>query len=213
MPPTADLDLAWRRSVNCHPEEIEKWHATPESASVGTRRPGDRWSVGQLAGMRTVELLDTPREHWTPPDWAHVRRVAGFVRRHRAQWPRGDVRESRWRHSLRNWGHDPLWESRLVLTRPDARGRGRLVVDGEEVGTVLTDEERGGGVLVERLDLAPPWQGRGLGCALLHRLAERHGGRVQLVAAEVPGDLVERLRLLHVVAPTPGADSLHLTGW
>lgn len=213
MPPTADLDLVWRRVVNCPPEEIEEWHTTPESAAVGTRRPGDRWSVGQLAGLRTVELLETPREHWTPADWAHVRRVAGFVRRHRAQWPRGDVRRSRWRHSLRNWGHDPLWESRLDLAPADADGRAGLVVDGGEVGTVLLDEGADGGVLVERVDLAEPWQGRGLGCALLHRLAEEHGGRVELVTTGVPAGLVERLRRLHVVAPVPGANVLHLTGW
>ncbi|MER5294490.1 DNA-binding protein, partial [Streptomyces pharetrae] len=25
-----------------------------------------------------------------------------------AQRPSGDVRDTRWRHSLMNWGHDPL---------------------------------------------------------------------------------------------------------
>jgi hypothetical protein len=30
------------------------------------------------------------------------------VHRHLAQRPSGDVRETRWRYSLMNWGHDPL---------------------------------------------------------------------------------------------------------
>jgi hypothetical protein len=30
------------------------------------------------------------------------------VHRHLAQRPEGDVRETNWRYSLMNWGHDPL---------------------------------------------------------------------------------------------------------
>jgi hypothetical protein len=37
-----------------------------------------------------------------------MRKVVGYVRRHLAQRPPGDVRDTRWRHSLMNWGHDPL---------------------------------------------------------------------------------------------------------
>ena len=36
-----------------------------------------------------------------------MRRVVGFVRRHRAQEPANLV-TSRWRYSLMNWGCDPL---------------------------------------------------------------------------------------------------------
>jgi hypothetical protein len=28
--------------------------------------------------------------------------------RHSAQRPSGDVKDTRWRYSLKNWGHDPL---------------------------------------------------------------------------------------------------------
>ena len=43
-------------------------------------------------------------------DYAHMRKVVGFVRRHRAQGPHEEYRipTSRWRYSLMNWGHDPL---------------------------------------------------------------------------------------------------------
>jgi hypothetical protein len=34
-------------------------------------------------------------------------RVVGYVHRHLAQPPEGDPTDTRWRHSLMNWGHDP----------------------------------------------------------------------------------------------------------
>jgi Protein of unknown function (DUF3140) len=37
-----------------------------------------------------------------------MRRVNGYIGRHLAQRPGGDVAESAWRYSLMNWGHDPL---------------------------------------------------------------------------------------------------------
>jgi len=40
-------------------------------------------------------------------DYRHMRRVAGFVARHRAQEPANMV-TSRWRYSLMNRGRDPL---------------------------------------------------------------------------------------------------------
>ena len=41
-------------------------------------------------------------------DYAHMRKVIGYVHRHTAQRPGGDVTDTRWRYSLMNWGHDPL---------------------------------------------------------------------------------------------------------
>jgi hypothetical protein len=37
-----------------------------------------------------------------------MRKVIGFIKRHTAQRPAGDVSRTRWRYSLMNWGHDPL---------------------------------------------------------------------------------------------------------
>ena len=34
-------------------------------------------------------------------------KVVGYVHRHLAQRPDGDVTETTWRYSLMNWGHDP----------------------------------------------------------------------------------------------------------
>jgi hypothetical protein len=33
--------------------------------------------------------------------------VVGYVKRHLAQRPSGDISDSAWRYSLMNWGHDP----------------------------------------------------------------------------------------------------------
>ena len=41
-------------------------------------------------------------------DLAHMRKVVGYVHRHSAQRPKGDVEDTHWRYSLMNWGHDPL---------------------------------------------------------------------------------------------------------
>ena len=37
-----------------------------------------------------------------------MRKVVGYVHRHLAQRPRGDVTGTRWRYSLLNWGNEPL---------------------------------------------------------------------------------------------------------
>lgn len=197
--------------MNCRGHEIDEWHTTPASGSVGTRAPGARWSVGQLAGMRTAELLDVPDEEWTAADHAHVRRVAGFVRRHRAQWPRGDVRDRRWRHALRNWGHDPLWEGRLTLGRLD--GSGDVMVDGEAVGTLSTSADDD--LVLHALRLDERWRGRGVGSAVLHQLALETQGRLvaQLDASPGVADLRALLVRRHFDAPTPDAAVLTLVGW
>jgi hypothetical protein len=37
-----------------------------------------------------------------------MHKVVGYVHRHLAQRPSGDVTDTAWRYSLMNWGHDPL---------------------------------------------------------------------------------------------------------
>jgi hypothetical protein len=44
----------------------------------------------------------------TDDDHDHMRKVVGYVHRPSAQRPDGDVSGTAWRHSLVNWGHDPL---------------------------------------------------------------------------------------------------------
>jgi hypothetical protein len=96
--------------VNMSADEIEAWLETAESRSVGFTRPGESESVGQASGRRVAAILRLPEETLDGGDFAHMRKVVGFVRRHRGQGPHDEykVPVSRWRYSLMNWGHDPL---------------------------------------------------------------------------------------------------------
>jgi hypothetical protein len=55
-----------------------------------------------------VRLLRTSKGDYSAGDLGHMRKVVGYVKRHTAQRPDGDVRETPWRYWLMNWGHDPL---------------------------------------------------------------------------------------------------------
>ncbi len=41
-------------------------------------------------------------------------KVVGYVHRHLAQRPEGDIEETPWRYSLMNWGHDPLKKAKSL---------------------------------------------------------------------------------------------------
>lgn len=102
------IALQFQEAVNLEAEELEAWLATEESRSVGWRPDGRGESVGHASGRRIVRLLRTPEHELADDDYRHMRKVVGYVHRHLAQRPQGDVSRSRWRYSLLNWGHDPL---------------------------------------------------------------------------------------------------------
>ncbi|MET7657040.1 DUF3140 domain-containing protein [Streptomyces sp. NPDC005486] len=85
--------------------QLEKWLATDESKSVGQSDGGE--SVGHASGRRIIKLLHMKKADLTDDDLAHMRKVVGYVHRHVAQRPGGDVADTPWRYSLMNWGHDP----------------------------------------------------------------------------------------------------------
>src|SRR4051812_2245788 len=93
--------------VNMAPAELESWLETEESRRVGCTRPGATESVGHASGRRVVAISRKRKSALDEEDYAHMRKVVGFVRRHSAQPPENQV-TSRWRYSLMNWGHDPL---------------------------------------------------------------------------------------------------------
>ena len=103
---------AFRDAVNLTAAELEHWLATPESQEVGwVAHEGDKESIGHASGRRIVELLRTKQADYTPDDYAQMRRVTGYVHRHLAQRPHhssAELKDTRWRYSLMNWGHDPL---------------------------------------------------------------------------------------------------------
>jgi hypothetical protein len=93
--------------VNMTPADLEKWLSTDASKDAGQHRDGGE-STGHASGRRIVEILRSRKGDLTDDDYAHMRKVVGYVRRHLAQRPTGDVTDTKWRHSLMNWGHDPL---------------------------------------------------------------------------------------------------------
>ncbi|KWV33520.1 DNA-binding protein [Micromonospora rifamycinica] len=98
-------------AVNMRPGELSAWLQTEESKRVGWHsggRAGGGESVGHASGRRIVDLLRRKRTELSAADYRHMRKVIGYVHRHLAQRPGGDVRETKWRWSLMNWGHDPL---------------------------------------------------------------------------------------------------------
>ena len=101
--------LAFSAVFNMTAAEIRAWLATEQSRRVGWKGADGsrRESVGHASGRAIADILGKRRADLTDADYAHMRKVVGFVRRHRAQEPANPV-TSRWRYSLMNWGHDPL---------------------------------------------------------------------------------------------------------
>ena len=96
------------RVVNMTPAELETWLETEDSESVGWVHDGQSESVGHHSGRRIIEIKQKRKSELTDDDYAHMRKVVGYVHRHMAQGgPREDKDHSRWRYSLMNWGHDP----------------------------------------------------------------------------------------------------------
>ena len=97
----------WRAAVTMTAGRLEEWLQTEQSRAVGDTG-GSGEATGHASGRRIVELLRTNKTDLTAADAEHMRTVVGYVHRHLAQRPSGDVTDTRWRYSLMNWGHDPL---------------------------------------------------------------------------------------------------------
>ena len=99
-------------AVNMAPAELETFLETEESKAVGWKGEdgkGSGESVGHKSGERIVAIKRTKKAELTDDDYAHMKKVVGYVHRHLAQGgPADDKAHSPWRYSLMNWGHDPL---------------------------------------------------------------------------------------------------------
>ena len=93
-------------AVNMTAKELSDWLGSDESQEVGQKDGGGE-STGHEMGLHIVEILGKKKADLTDADDAHMAKVVGYIHRHLAQRPDGDVTETRWRHSLMNWGHDP----------------------------------------------------------------------------------------------------------
>ncbi|RSN32539.1 DNA-binding protein [Amycolatopsis sp. WAC 04169] len=101
-----DVHAEFGEAVNMTAGELEKWLKTDESRDAGQHKDGGE-SVGHESGRRIVTILRTKKAELSEKDERHMRKVVGYVHRHLAQRPSGDVTETTWRYSLMNWGHDP----------------------------------------------------------------------------------------------------------
>ena len=113
--PVAKIDQSkvqrdFDKAVNMTAAELRDWLQTAESRRVGFKRNGAAESVGHASGRRIVALLGKDAADLSDGDYAHMRKVVGYVHRHRAQRPE-NIYTSRWRYSLMNWGHDPTKEA------------------------------------------------------------------------------------------------------
>jgi len=93
-------------AVNMTASELKKWLDTDESTSVGQKKDGGE-STGHESGRHIVRILEKKKADLTDDDFAHMRKVVGYVKRHSAQRPKGDITDTDWRYSLMNWGNDP----------------------------------------------------------------------------------------------------------
>lgn len=94
------------KAVNMTASELKKWLETDEAKEVGQKKGGGE-STGHESGRRIVTILEKKKSDLTDDDYAHMRKVVGYVKRHSAQRPDGDVTDTKWRYSLMNWGKDP----------------------------------------------------------------------------------------------------------
>ena len=92
-------------TVNMQPKELEEWLETEDSKSVGDSESGE--STGHKSGKKIVEIKRKKKADLTDSDYQHMNKVIGYINRHRAQRPDGDVGETNWAYSLKNWGYDP----------------------------------------------------------------------------------------------------------
>ena len=97
----------FNEAVNMTPKALEAWLETDDSRSVG-QDDGSGEATGHRSGRTIVAIKHKKQADLGADDYAQMKRVISYVHRHLAQRPGGDVTDTRWRHSLMNWGHDPL---------------------------------------------------------------------------------------------------------
>lgn len=96
---------AFYDAVNMQPKELEEWLATDESKSVGDSDSGE--STGHRSGRRIVKIKRKKKNELTHNDYEHMNKVVGYIHRHTAQRPEGNIADTNWAYSLKNWGYDP----------------------------------------------------------------------------------------------------------
>lgn len=105
-----DDDNGWhdfKTAVNMTPRQLGEWLGTDQSKEVGQKNGGNGESVGHQSGRLILDILAKKKDDLSEADQQHMAKVVGYVHRHLAQRPDGDITDTHWRYSLMNWGHDP----------------------------------------------------------------------------------------------------------
>jgi len=101
----AEVRREFDELVNMTAKQLSRWLDTDQSKAVGQKDGGE--SVGHASGCRIVAILGERKNGLTTGDVGHMRKVVGYIKRHRAQRPdrpRDELERSEWTASLRNWG-------------------------------------------------------------------------------------------------------------
>ena len=96
--------------VNMTPKELEAWLETEDSKAVGQKDNGGE-STGHESGRRILAIKRKNKGEHDEDDYEQMSRTVSYIKRHLAQRPESDIKESPWRYSLMNWGHDPSKEN------------------------------------------------------------------------------------------------------
>lgn len=127
-PADTKIVAEFKEAVNMTPAKLGAWLETRESKIVGFKDSEGAESVGHQSGKRILELLRKKAGELDEDDLGHMRKVLGYIHRHLAQKPAGDITERNWRsernwrYSLMNWGHDPMktvWPRRRTINSPE----------------------------------------------------------------------------------------------
>ncbi|WP_295771837.1 DUF3140 domain-containing protein [uncultured Mucilaginibacter sp.] len=100
-----DVYKDFKELVNMSASVLEKWLKTDESKDAGWDS-GNGESVGHKSGVKIVDILRKKKDELTGTDYKHMQKVVGYIKRHTAQQPSGNLKDSKWNYSLKNWGHD-----------------------------------------------------------------------------------------------------------
>ncbi len=95
----------FKELVNMSASQLEKWLKTEESKNTGWDS-GDGEAIGHKSGKKIIDILRKKKTDLTPDDYAHMHKVVAYISRHKAQKPSGNVSETKWNYSLKNWGYD-----------------------------------------------------------------------------------------------------------
>jgi hypothetical protein len=100
-----EVYIEFKELVNMSASALEKWLNTEESKKVGWDS-GDGESVGHKSGEKIISILHKNKSELQEADYKHMQKVVGYIKRHSAQKPSGNLADTNWNYSLKNWGHD-----------------------------------------------------------------------------------------------------------